>query len=164
MHKHYPHPWQRSIFAYGTPGRRRNSMDTLVQNTTWGLPCQYPQAPWALQNFLQMLEFTHLAPRRAPWDTRELAEQDIIKTEAFQNSPTELQKRKKKKQPKTQDTASNTSHRLPGESKMSSWRIKEKLYLSCVTKCISQQVVYQLSIYSTASTKGINTAQSQDLT
>lgn len=76
-------------------------MDTLVQNTTWGLPSQCPQVPWALQNFPQMLEFTHLAPHRAPWDTRELAEQDIIKTEAFQNSPSELQKRKRKKKNKT---------------------------------------------------------------
>lgn len=66
---------------------------------------------------MQMLEFTYLALHRAHRDALELAEQDVIMTEAFQNRPSELQKRKKKKK---KDTASNIFHWLPVESKMSS--------------------------------------------
>lgn len=71
---------------------------------------------------MQMLEFTYLALHRANWDTWELAEQDVIMAEAFQNRPSELQKRKRKNK---KDTASNTFHYLPVESKTSSWKIKE---------------------------------------
>lgn len=67
---------------------------------------------------MQMLEFTYLALHRAHRDTLELAEQDVIMSEAFQKRPSELQKRKGKK--KKDDTASNIFHWLPDESKMSS--------------------------------------------
>lgn len=73
----------------------------LLQNTTWGFPSPVAEGPSAAQNFPQILEPTSLALHRAPRDALELAEQDVIMTEAFQNRPRQLQKKKKKIQLQT---------------------------------------------------------------
>lgn len=145
MHQHCLHPWQRGTFAYGTPGRWQNS---TCPEYNLGFAIPVPQPPWALQNFVQMPEFTHPTPHRAPRDTRELAEQDVIKTEAFQNSPSELQKRKKKGKKKP---TQNPRHWLPGEFKMSHWRIKELLTVSVLSYkehfAATSQIQYNVSAF-----------------
>lgn len=64
--KHYPHPWQRGTFAYGSPGRWQNSTCPEF-NSGFAIPVP----PWALQNFVQMLEVhTSTTTQSSPRHTR----------------------------------------------------------------------------------------------
>lgn len=122
------------------------------------------KVPSATHDFTQTLERTHLAVHRAQPDALELAEQDVIMTEAFQNRPSELQKKKGGK--KKIKTPPQTP--FPGYQQ-SLTCLAEELKKTCALPALLLHVSLQLAPqppirYSTTSTEGINVVQSPDLT
>lgn len=93
---------------------------------------------------MQMLEFTYLALHRAHRDTLELAEQDVIMSEAFQKRPSELQKRKGKKKKTTLLQTSFTGYQT--SLKCLAKELKNYHAFPELLWCISQQLASQPSI------------------